>query len=105
MDVIVHRIRLREGVDPATFERWVRETDYAACPRLPSVIAFGVQRVPAGDTASCGYFEVISVRSREAFRKDMEGEVFRELAAEFDGLAQVVDELAGERVGPGYAAG
>ncbi|MEU5832543.1 RedY protein [Streptomyces diacarni] len=105
MDVIVHRIRLRDGVTSARFETWVRESDYAACTRLPSVISFGVQRVPAGDTASCDYFEVISVRSREAFRKDMEGDVFRKLAAAFDELALVVDELAGERVGSGYVAG
>ncbi|MET9860328.1 RedY protein [Streptomyces smyrnaeus] len=104
MNVIVHRIRLRDGVDPAAFERWVRETDYATCPLLPSVLSFTVQRVTDDSSTQFDYFEVISVRSRAEFRRDMEGDTFQGLAAEFEKLATVVDELVGERVEPGYPA-
>ncbi|MFI8849551.1 RedY protein [Streptomyces sp. 891-h] len=104
MDIIIHRIRLRDGVDRATFESWVRETDYATCPLLPSVVSFDVQRVEAETAAPFHYFEVISVSSREDFRRDMEGDTFQGLAAEFEKLATVVDELAGERLEPGYRA-
>ncbi|PJE96357.1 RedY protein [Streptomyces carminius] len=108
MTTIVHRIRLHEGVDPADFEAWVRDTDYAACPELPSVLAFGVQRVVAGESGGAAapvhFFELIEVTSREEFERDMQKEVFRSLVTDFDKMAVVVDELVGERVEPGYRA-
>lgn len=101
--VIVHRIRLHEGVTPERFESWVRDVDYAACPRLPGVVGFAVQRVPDAETAaSVEYFEVIEVTSREAFERDMQSETFRRLVDDFEKLAVVVSELTGDRVGPGY---
>jgi hypothetical protein len=104
MIVIVHRIRLHEGVDPAGFETWVRETDYATCPQLPSVVSFSVQRVSSDADAPFHYFEVIGVSSRAEFKRDMEGGSFRGLVAEFEKMATVVDELVGDRVEPGYLA-
>lgn len=104
MDVIVHRIRLHEGVDLAAFERWVRETDYATCPLLPSVLSFEVQRASREPDADCHYFEVIGVRSREEFGRDVESAAFRSLVADFEKMATVLDELVGERLEPGYLA-
>lgn len=103
MDVIVHRIRLNPGVDPARFEAWVREVDYATCPELPSVTAFSVQRAEAA--APFLFFEVIHVTSREDFERDMKSAAFGRLVADFEQLASVVEELSGERVEPGYTAG
>lgn len=110
MAIIVHRIRLRDGVEPARFEAWVRNVDYAACPELPSVVAFSVQRVLQGAEAEPGvaaggpihYFELIEVSSREAFERDMQTEPFRRLTTDFDEMASVIDEVVGERVEPGY---
>jgi hypothetical protein len=102
MEIIVHRIRLHRGVDPARFEAWVREVDYATCPELPSVTAFSVQR--AGAEAPSLFFEVIQVTSREDFERDMAGPAFGRLVADFERLASVVEEFAGERVEPGYTA-
>ncbi|MVO85122.1 RedY protein [Streptomyces sp. p1417] len=101
--VIVHRIRLREGVTPERFESWVRDVDYATCPRLPGVVAFTVLRVPAAEAAAPGeYFEIIEVTGREAFERDMQSEPFRRLVADFEKMAVVVAESTGDRVGSGY---
>lgn len=102
MAIIVHRIRLHEGVDPARFEAWVRDVDYTTCPELPSVESFSVQRVVAGTGDLFHFFEIIQVTSREEFERDMHGEPFRRLVLEFDKVATVVDEVIGERVGEGY---
>ncbi|MCX4911597.1 RedY protein [Streptomyces sp. NBC_00878] len=113
MAIIVHRIRLHDGVEPARFETWVRDVDYATCPELPSVVSFSVQRVveesrgDAGPTVggeSCHFFEIIEVTSREAFEQDMRTVQFQGLVTEFDKMAKVVDETVGERVGTGYTA-
>ncbi|MFB7657282.1 MULTISPECIES: RedY protein [unclassified Streptomyces] len=104
MDVIIHRIRLHDGVDPARFETWVREVDYATCPRLPSVRAFGVQRVTTEQAAAFHYFEVITVSGLDEFSRDMKTEAFQGLVAAFDSMASVVDETSGERIEPGYTA-
>jgi hypothetical protein len=99
--MMIHRIRLHDGVDPARFEAWVRDVDYRGCQRLPSVRAFSVQRLP-GEPAE--YFEVISADSEEAFARDMRTAAFRRLEEGFGRLAAVVSELAGVRLEPGYPA-
>lgn len=101
MHIVIHRIRLHDGVEPARFEAWVRDVDYRGCPGLPSVRAFSVQRVP-GDPAE--YFEVISADSAEAFARDMRTDTFRLLEEGFGEFAAVVSELIGERLEPGYPA-
>ncbi|MEE1928873.1 RedY protein [Streptomyces sp. TRM 70351] len=106
MEIIVHRIRLRGGSDSDEFEEWVRETDYEACQHLPGVISFSVQRMAesADEGSGVHYFEVIAVTSRSDFSRDMETETFRRLADDFDVMAEVVEEWAGERIEPGYTA-
>ncbi|MFI1757789.1 RedY protein [Streptomyces sp. NPDC020571] len=104
MDVVIHRIRLRDGVDPARFEAWVRDVDYATCPRLPSVRAFGVHRVSTERDAPFHYFESISVTTPDEFSRDMKTEAFQDLVAAFDTMATVVEEMSGELLEPGYQA-
>ncbi|MFF7394336.1 RedY protein [Streptomyces scabiei] len=108
MHVIVHRIRLHEGVDPARFETWVRESDYRAAADLKSLYSFAVHRVSTHANTNANvpheYFEVISVTSPEDFERDMATDTFRRLVAAFDTMASVVDEISGERLEPGYLA-
>lgn len=101
MYTVIHRIRLHTGIDPARFEAWVRDVDYRSCPRLPSVRAFSVHRLP-GEHAE--YFEVINADSDEAFARDTRTAAFRRLEEGFGEFAAVVSELAGERLEPGYRA-
>ncbi|MFI9503295.1 hypothetical protein [Nocardia sp. NPDC052566] len=104
MQLIVHLIRLHPDTDPAAFESWVRDVDYATCPALPSVRAFSVQRAPNPPDAPWHYFEIIMVTSREDFEQDMSTPDFKSLVTAFDTMAEVVDEFAGTRVEPGYVA-
>lgn len=104
METIVHTIRLHPGTDPADFERWVREVDYAACRELPSVRGFHVLRVSQESDVPVRYLEIIQVTSQEAFAKDMATPVFGRLVAAFESMASVGDQIAGQWVGAGYTA-
>lgn len=101
MTVIIHRIQLLDGVAPERFEAWVRDVDYAACPDLPSVLAFDVLRAPGEDAGR--YFEVIRVSGTAEFERDMRTPAFQRLVTAFSKMAAVTDELTGERLEPGYA--
>lgn len=104
METIVHKIRLLDIAKAQDFETWVQTTDYAACPQLPSVRAFAVHRVSADPQAPFHYFEVIQVSDLAAFEKDMATPVFDSLVAAFTGMAEVVEEIGGTRLGAGYRA-
>lgn len=104
MEIIVHLIGLHPQTDPAAFESWVREVDYATCPELPSVLAFSVQRAPDPSGAGYHYFEVIQVSSYPEFERDMETPAFKKLESDFETMASVLREFAGTRLEPGYRA-
>ena len=105
MTTIVHRIRLRPGASAEQFERWVRESDYATCPALPSLCAFAVHRVSTAPDAPFHYFEIISVTSPEDFAQDMTLPAFGRLVEAFERMAEVVDEISGTRIEPGFRRG
>ena len=102
MITIVHKIRLKPGIDHERFERWVREVDYATCPDLPSAYAFAVHRASTEPRAPFHYFEVIRIANHEAFERDMATPLFQSLVAAFDQMAEVVEEIAGSKIEPGY---
>lgn len=102
---IVDKIRLKPGVTPERFERWVRDSDYASCPALPSLISFVVARVTDEPGAPVHYFEIVQVTSAEAFEADTASDVFRALVAAFTEMAEVVETFQGHRLEPGYTRG
>ncbi|PSM42624.1 RedY protein [Streptomyces dioscori] len=110
MTIIIHRIRLLDGVAPDRFETWVRDVDYATCPELPSVLSFSVQRTagPAAEGHAAAeppvYVEIIEVSSLADFEHDMQSPPFQKLVSDFDQMAEVVSETVGDRIGDGYRA-
>jgi hypothetical protein len=102
MVTIIDKIRLRPGVDPERFERWVRDSDYPSCPSLPSLVSFAVARTTGECGAVFDYFEIIQVTSAEAFEADMESDAFRALVSAFAEMANVVETFHGRRLEPGY---
>lgn len=102
MITIVHKIRLKPGVDHERFERWVREVDYAACPDLPSAYGFAVHRASTEPRAAYHYFEVIKIADVAAFERDMATPLFQSLVTAFDQMAEVVEEITGTKLEPGY---
>ena len=102
MITIVHKIRLKPGIDPERFERWVRDVDYAACPGIPSAVGFAVHRVATNPRAPYHYFEVIRIADAAAFERDMATPHFQRLVTDFEQMAEVVEEITGEKLEPGY---
>ena len=66
---------LKAGVDPAAYEEWVRERDYALVRTLPNFISYMVHRierpVQGAESAGWQYLERIEVKSLEQHDKDL----------------------------------
>ncbi len=74
MPVVVFLARLRPGVDPAAYERWVREVDYPTARSLPSIVAYTNYRLVAPlrkADVRYDYLEVIQITDLEAYRRDL----------------------------------
>jgi hypothetical protein len=67
--------RLREGVDPASYERFVREVDYPFARRLPTIRSYVVTRLDGlfdGGTAPYDYLEVVEITDLEDYRASLD---------------------------------
>jgi hypothetical protein len=66
---------LKPGVDPAEYEAWVRDRDYALVRSLPNYTSYKVHRIrsPIQGAHESGwqYIERIEVKSLEQHDKDM----------------------------------
>jgi hypothetical protein len=73
---------LKPGVDPATYERWLREYDYRVAKTLPSIVSYRTHRIEGpihGAEASWRYIERIEVRDLEQYQKDLASPAGQEL--------------------------
>ena len=68
--------RLREGVDPAEYERFVREVDYPFARALPTIRSYVVTRIDGliqGDgEPPYEYLEVVEITEIEAYRASLD---------------------------------
>lgn len=66
---------LKPGVDPAEYERWVRERDYELVRSLPNYVSYKVHRIKApiqgAESSGWQYIERIEVRSLEQHDRDL----------------------------------
>ncbi|MDW6004025.1 RedY [Vibrio mangrovi] len=102
MKTIVHKIRLKDISLYHEFRDWVVHTDYEACYQLDSVLAFDVIDVSQAADAQFHFIEIIRLNSLEDFERDMQTPLFQSLVARFDQMAEVIEEISGERIGNGY---
>jgi hypothetical protein len=75
MPVVFFLARLREGADPAEYERWVRGFDYPTASKVPSIISYRVHRVEDAYLNSefdCDYIEVVEVTDIDDYRRDLD---------------------------------
>jgi len=76
MSVVFWFSRLQPGVDPAEYEKWVREVDYVAAKQIASLIRYRVHRINGpclGDTAApYDYVEIAEVTDIDDYRRDLE---------------------------------
>lgn len=69
--------KLRDGVDPADYERWVREVDYPLARGLPAIERYDVARLDGmvqGDgRPPYDYLEVVDITDLEEYRASLSG--------------------------------
>ena len=63
--------RLHEHVDPADYERWVRDTDYPVARAVPAIRSYDVVRLDGplrDDEVPFDYVEVVEITELEEYR-------------------------------------
>ena len=86
---------LREGVDPADYERFVREVDYPFARSLPTIRSYVVTRLDGlfdGGQAPYDYLEVVEITELEAYRKSLDPSRKPEVQKFFDEWSSYVGE-------------
>lgn len=88
---IIVLFNLKEGVDPAAYEQWARNTDIPGVRGLKSVEDFQVYRATglfgSEDKPPYSYFEIIDIKGVDAFVGDVSSEAVQKVAAEFQQFA------------------
>ena len=87
--------KLREGVDPADYERFVREVDYPFARRLPTIRSYVVTRLDGlweDGTAPYDYLEVVEITELEEYRKSLDPSASPEVKRFFDEWSSFVEE-------------
>lgn len=67
--------RLKEGVDPAVYEQFVREVDYPFARSLPTIRSYVVTRLDGlleGGNAPYDYLEVVEITELEEYRRSLD---------------------------------
>ena len=70
--------RLRDGVEPADYERFVREVDYPFARCLPTIRSYVVTRLDGlweGGEAPYDYLEVVEITEVDAYRASLAPDV------------------------------
>jgi hypothetical protein len=100
---MAHRVfflnKLREGIDPAAYERWIRETDYPTARGFPSIERYEVTRLDAtldGGPPACHYLEVLEVTSIDDYRQTLTSPEFRQLFDEWSQFVASSESIHGE---------
>jgi hypothetical protein len=74
---------LKQGVDPAAYERWLREYDYKVAKTLPGIASYKTHRIEGpihgAETAGWNYIERIEIRNMEQYQKDLASPAGQEL--------------------------
>jgi hypothetical protein len=91
MPRIIVLFNLKEGVDPAEYEAWARESDAPTVNALASVAAFTVHRATGllgGGAAPYEYVEVLDVRDMDGLMADISTETMQAISARFQTFAE-----------------
>ena len=103
MSAIILTYRLKDGVTPADFETWVRETDQPAMRGIERVKAFDTFRVTGllmGEGApSVQYMELFHVPDLAGFTgEDMPGAAIQAVMGQFMGFAKAPEFMIAEKL-------
>jgi hypothetical protein len=97
--------RLQPGVTPQDYERFVREVDYPAVARIPSIIRYYSIRVYApamnGNELPYQFVDIAEITDLESYRKDIaEHPAAHEVHSQSGKYVQTVGSLVVEMVEP-----
>ncbi len=73
---------LKPRVEPAAYERWLREYDYRVAKTLPSIVSYRTHRIEGpihGTDLGWRYIERIEIRDMEQYQKDLASPAGQEL--------------------------
>jgi REDY-like protein HapK len=103
MAYLLIRYTLKDGIEPADFERWVRETDQPGMRGLARVKAFDTFRATGllmGEGApSQSYFEIFEIDDLAGFTtEDMPGAVVQAIMGEFMGFVENPEFTIAEKI-------
>jgi REDY-like protein HapK len=73
---------LKPGVDPASYEKWLREYDYVVARTLTSIVSYRTHRIEGpihGTDEGWRYIERIEIRDLGQYQKDLASQVGQEL--------------------------
>ncbi len=98
MPTIIVLVRLKSGVEPADYERWVLKSYAPAVRGLPSVSDWRNHRVNSrlgsDETLTYGYVVTLEVDDLEGLGRDMSGGRMQGLLSELHGYAEVTQLMA-----------
>ena len=105
MSAIIITYKLKDGVTPADFEAWVKNTDHPTMRGLARVQRFETYRVTGlliGEGApSCSYVEIFDVPDLAGFTgTDMGGEAVQSVLGQFMGFVSAPEFLVAEVTDP-----
>ena len=103
MSAVVVSYRLKPGVTPADFERWVREVDQPTLRGLARVKAmdtFRIERPLFGEgDPSVRYVELFHIPDLAGFlAEDLPGAAMQAVLAQFEGFAEAPEFLVAEKL-------
>ena len=100
MPTMIVLVRLKEGVDPSDYERWVLDSYAPAVRELPSVSDWRNHRVDgllgSEETPTHDYVVTLEVVDLESLGRDMAGERMQTLIPDLHEYAEVT-QLVAER--------
>ena len=74
---------LKRGVDPAAYEKWLREYDYRVAKTLPGIASYTTHRIEGpitgAESAGWNYIERIEIRDMEQYQRDLASPAGQEL--------------------------
>jgi hypothetical protein len=80
---------LKPGVDPADYERWLKEYDYKVARSLPSIVSYRTHRIEGPisgvETAGWSYIERIEIRDVAQYQRDIASPAGQELMRQLYG--------------------
>jgi hypothetical protein len=107
MPVVFWMTKLKQGVRPEDYEKWLKEFDYASAPKIATIESYRAYRVaqPFSEGVKLfDYLELIQVSDLEEYRRELEeNPAAKAVAEQWGGFLDLVGSLQAEFISPGFS--